>query len=63
MELTTLIELYGPPGVIIFALGWAYLAERTERKEAQKAQFDTLAQVIPAVAALQTALQYIERDK
>lgn len=61
MELTTLIELYGAPGVIIFGVGWAYLAERKERKEAQQAMFDTLSQVIPAVAALQTALTHIEK--
>jgi hypothetical protein len=61
MDAYTLIELYGLPGLIIFGLGWAYLAERSERKEAQKANLETLKEVIPAVAALQQALAYIER--
>jgi len=56
-----LVELYGLPGLVIFGLSWAYIAERKERKEAQKSVVDTLTQVIPAVAALQTALTYIER--
>ena len=62
MELTTLIELYGPPGAIIFGLGWAYLAERKERKDAQTSEKETLMQVLPAVSALEKALTYIERS-
>lgn len=62
MDLQTLIEIYGAPGAIIFGLGWAYLAERSERKEAQKSAFDTLKEVLPAVDALQSALNHIERS-
>lgn len=36
MDISTLIELYGLPGLIIGGLGWAYLAERSERKDTQE---------------------------
>ena len=60
--LQTLVEIYGLPGATIFGIGWAYLAERSERKASQKSQFETLEKVIPAIAALEAALRYIERS-
>lgn len=36
MDISTLIELYGLPGLIIGGLGWAYLSERKERSESQR---------------------------
>ena len=60
MELTTLIEIYGAPGVIIFGLGWYALSERKERQAAQQTAFETLKEVLPAVAALQAALLHIK---
>lgn len=40
MDIPTLIELYGLPGLIIGGLAWWGRAERQERKEAQKQVFD-----------------------
>jgi hypothetical protein len=63
MDLAVLVEVYGPLGIIIIGLVGALKSERAERKQAQQDRFDTLAQVIPAVAALQEALRHIKRGE
>ena len=35
IDIPQLVELYGLPGLVIGGLGWAYLAERRERRETQ----------------------------
>tara|TARA_R110000796_G_scaffold68034_9_gene156057 strand:- start:766 stop:972 length:207 start_codon:yes stop_codon:yes gene_type:complete len=62
IDIPAFIEAYGLAGVIIVALSFAVKSLWSQNQELQKEMRETLREVFPAMAALQAALDFIQRS-
>ena len=62
IDIPAFIEAYGLAGVIIVALSFAVKSLWSQNQELQKEMRETLREVFPAMSALQTALDFIQRS-
>lgn len=62
IDIPAFIEAYGLAGIIIVALSFAVKSLWSQNQELQKEMRETLREVFPAMSALQTALDFIQRS-
>jgi hypothetical protein len=62
IDIPAFIEAYGLAGIIIVGLTFAVKSLWSQNQELQKEMRETLREVFPAMSALQTALDFIQRS-